>query len=267
MNPLDGLPVPAVVIGDAVVPRPEATALVPRGLQHVQRHVAFQVVGDGPLFHHRQAVSYDHGIELPAVPLQIGVVVVRRQIQARLAQRQLGIVEEHQLGTVLVHQILDPVEELRHIRLVRLGADGVVLRIQFLRVDAIPPQAFAIGLGQFAIVRNARQRPGLVASLGLFIPAPGARRMHADSELHAGLAGELRPYPHNVFLRPGVHRIPRLIFRVEIVEVVMVIGHRNQELRASAFEPLDQRGRIPLLRLPFVDNVLEAELRGMPVFL
>ena len=137
---------------------------------------------------------------------------MRGEIQSRVAERQLGVVEKNQIGMITVNQVFDAVEKLGHIRRVRLRADGVVLRIQILRVEALPPQTFAVGLGQFAVVGNAGQRPGFVAALRVFIPVPRAGAVNAHAKLHAGCGHEFLPGADDVFFRADVDGIPRLKF-------------------------------------------------------
>ena len=143
----------------------------------------------------------------------------------------------------------------------------MVLRVKILRIEAFPPQALPLSLGHDAVVRHARQRAGRVGALGVLIPAPGAVAVTGDRKTQPCFAGRLHPAADNVLLWPDLHAVPRLIRRVEHVHVVMVVGHRPEELRAGALVEGDELLRLPLVGLPFVDHVLEAELRRVAVFL
>ena len=78
----------------------------------------------------------------------------------------------------------------------------VVLRVEVLRIEAVPPLALAVGLGELAVVRHAGERAGLVRALGDFIPRPRARGVDAHAEAQAVLARRLRPAADQILLRP-----------------------------------------------------------------
>ena len=77
----------------------------------------------------------------------------------------------------------------------------MVLRVKILRVEAVPPKALAVGLGQLAVVRHAGQRAILVRALRRFIPRPGARGVNADGKAQAVLARRLRPAADQILVR------------------------------------------------------------------
>jgi len=56
----------------------------------------------------------------------------------------------------------------------------------------------------------------------------------AEGVLRVG-AGEFAPRAHNVLLGPHVHAIPRLVLRIEVVEVVVMVRHGREEFRAGLF--------------------------------
>ena len=199
------------------------------------------------------------------IPMRIRVEEMGGNVQAGVAEWQLAVVEIKQIGMIFVEQVLGAVEPLGHISLIRLRADGMVLGIQILRVEAVPPQTPAVGLGQLAVVGHASQRPGFIAALRVFIPAPSPRAMNTHTEGQPGFTGEPGPSANDVLFRPHPDRIPRLIFRIEHVHVVVVVGHRDKKSGPGALVTFDERGRIPLVRLPFMDDIFESKLRGMPI--
>jgi len=83
----------------------------------------------------------------------------------------------------------------------------VALFVKILRVEAVPPFAFAICFGQFAIVRHSGQRAGPVGALRDFIPAPRVRGMQAHAEGQPLVVCGFRPAGYQIFLRPDRHGI------------------------------------------------------------
>src|SRR6516164_3603072 len=66
---------------------------------------------------------------------------------------------------------------------------------------------------------------------------------------------------------PDIYRIPRLIPGVPVVKVVMVNGQRHEVLRPGPFVKRQQLVRVPVLRLPFMDDVLETKVLRRTVVL
>ena len=112
------------------------------------------------------------------------------------------------------------------------------------------------------------QRAGRVAAIPdrheLPPSAPG-RAMIRGSELEAVRASGLCPRAHDVLLRPDIHAIPGLVFRVPAIEVVMVVGDRDEVLGAGLGVQPDQLLRFPVLRMPEIADVFVPELRRVPV--
>ena len=64
----------------------------------------------------------------------------------------------------------------------KVGAGRVALGIKVLRIEAVPPLAFAIGFRQLPIVWNSGLRAISIRALCDLIPGPGMGGMDADAE-------------------------------------------------------------------------------------
>src|SRR5262249_42877841 len=146
-------------------------------------------------------------------------------------------------GPVVVPELLRALEELLHVRRIRrtaaldripapdeLRTRLVVLRVQLPRVEAIPPLTLAVGSGQRPVVRNADQRSLLVRALCGFVPRPRSRAVNAHAKAQPVVPRGSRPGADQVLLRADRDRIPLLISRVEIVEVVVMVGQSHEVL-------------------------------------
>src|SRR5688500_186032 len=97
--------------------------------------------------------------------------------------------------------------------------------IELLRIQAFPPRAAAIGLGQAeSIVALAGVRTFGVVTVGGLVPVPGMRRVVADAETQAPRARRLRPDADEVTLGTHAHAVPAVVPGVVVVEVVVVVG-------------------------------------------
>ena len=84
--------------------------------------------------------------------------------------------------------------------------------------------------------------------------------MQADAEAQAVGPGGLGPAADEVFFGAHIDGVPGLIFAVEVVEVVVMIGQRHEILCPGAFVKGHQFFRIPVFGLPQVNDVFKAEL-------
>ena len=85
-------------------------------------------------------------------------------------------------------------------------------------------------------------------------------RVNADSEAQAVGPGGLGPAADKVFFGTDIDRVPGLVFAVEVVEVVVMIGQRHEILGPCPFVKGHQFVRIPVLGLPQVDDVFKSDL-------
>ena len=209
----------------------------------------------------------DH-VQLALPPRHVGVAVVRDNAHPGVAQRRHRVVEVQQVRPVLVDQVLRAVEPFLDVGLAGLGRAGCAVgTVQIGRVVALPPAAFAVGLGQRAVIRNARERSGGIGPVGNFIPLPRAGAVHAHAEPQPVPACGFRPNADDVFLGADIDRVPGLVPRIPAVEIAVVIGQRHEVLGPRPLVEPDQLLGIPLLGLPQVADVLVAELRGVAVVL
>ena len=134
----------------------------------------------------------------------------------------------------------------------------VLLGVELLRIEAhfAPPRARAVFLRQHA-----------VEVAGRLVPVPCVRRVDAHAPVKPGAADRLAPLADDVALRADPDGVPFLVFAVPQVEVVVVVRHGDDVLRAHAFEELCELRRIPFVALPLVDHVLEPERLLVAVFL
>jgi hypothetical protein len=91
-------------------------------------------------------------------------------------------------------------------------------------------------------------------------------RMNTDRKTQAILARRRRPAAEQVLARPDVYGVPRLIFGIPIVEVVVVNGQRHEIPGAILFVESQELFGIKMFRLPLVYNVLETVCRRMAIF-
>ena len=146
-------------------------------------------------------------------------------------------------------------------------AHGMLLLVELLRVEAFPPFALAIFLGEMTIVVDARFRAVQVVALRRFIPRPCMIGVEGDAQRQASLLRCLRPLIEDIALRTDVLRVSGLILRVPEVVVVVVIAQHEEILCTTTLVACDEFVGIPFLCLEERQHILEAELRGMAVVL
>ena len=144
--------------------------------------------------------------------------------------------------------------------------DHVRAGVKLLRVETFPPFALAIGPFQIeGVVANTGLRAFGIIPICRLEPMPGVGGVVADAEPQAVLAGHPGPGADDVALRPHVDRVPSVMLGVVIVEIVVVVGQRDEILRARPDVQVHERFRLPLFGLPQVVQFHEPEFRGMTV--
>ena len=94
--------------------------------------------------------------------------------------------------------------------------------------------------------RKARRRTGrLVSALGDFIKTPRVRGVDADAERQSLFVRRLGEVADDVLLRADIHGVPRLIFGIIQIKVVVMVGHGEKVLRAGSFVERDEFFRGP----------------------
>ena len=205
-----------------------------------------------------QPLGVHHGVVAAVVPFETRIVEVGGDAQPQLlvhaAERQSAVVEVDQVRLVRVNHVERAVVELLGVGDARLVAGPVLLRflirgvrtgpvvlgVKVLRIETVPPLAVAVGLGELAVVRDARLGSRLVAQLRDFIPAPRPRGMQADAEPQALRPSSFCPHADEVLLRADRRGVPRLVLRVPVVEVAMMVSHRHEVLRPRLFVKRDE---------------------------
>ena len=216
--------------------------------------------------------AVNDALALAAVPRGVELVVVVNDAPADVAdsvERQHHVVEVKEVGLVFLDQVHRAEAEILdvfraglrrlvapHPHVVRILGPlliarrrRVLLAVELLRVESFPPLPLPLLLGDKRIARLA----------SIFVPRPGVRGVDAHAEAHAGVARSLCPSADDVLLRTHVDGVPRLVLRVEVVEVVMMVRHRENVARAHALVERDQLVGLPVLRLPQGCEVLEPE--------
>ena len=257
------------------MPAADAGAGLPGELLDGVGSAALHIPEQGLLLPVRQHLAGEDDLGLAAVPGRAAVVAVREDLEAGVRdgpEREIGVVEIDDIRIIVVDQLDGAVVDLVAVSLVGggdfvllpvpgavVGTQRVTLLVELLRVEALPPGPGAVLLRQDAVVGHAGERALRVGPAGRLVPAPGMRRVHAHAQAEAIFAAGRRPAAHDVLLRAQGHGVPALVLAVEEGEVVVVIGQGEEIPRTGLLVELDQRIRVPALRLPFVDPVLEAE--------
>ena len=134
---------------------------------------------------------------------------------------------------------------------------GAALRerrpVKVHRIHAFPPFSFSVQNRLQRIVRHALHRARLVAGVTHrheLAPSPGRRVVKADAKTHSMLARDFFPSADDVHLGTDVHRVPRLIFRIPAIEIVVMNAHRHEVTRPhfdiqDPSTPLDSIGQSP----------------------
>ena len=209
------------------MPRADAGVGLPRQGQDAGGFAAFDVVGQRLALLVVEHLGVHHGFVV-AVQLDAGIVEMRGEVEADFirhpVQRKNVVVEINHVGLVIVPKLFDAFEIFFHVGFIRhaaaLGdapipgeffAGRVVLRVEVLRIEAVPPLAFAVGLGELAVVRHAGHRAVGVRALCHLIPRPCVRGVNADGEAQAVFPRRRRPAANQVLVRTDVDGIPRLV--------------------------------------------------------
>ena len=140
-------------------------------------------------------------------------------------------------------------------------ADGV----EHARVEAVPPFAFTVRLGQIAVVRHARLRAGLIAAKSGLIPPPGVFVMERNAKTHSRFLGSDGPFAEQITVWTKVHGIPRLEMGIPIIEIVVMNALDNQKTRAGIMISLDEFGWIQTFWIPITQHILVTNFRRMSV--
>ena len=132
------------------------------------------------------------------------------------------------------------------------------------RIHPFPPFSFSVADRLERIVGHAFFRTVLVAGVTHrheLAPSPGRRGVKPDAKTHSMLARGFFPGADNVHLGTDIHRIPRLISRIPVVEIVVMIAHRHEVARAHFDVQIHQLIWLPPVNPPIVSDVLVTVFR------
>ena len=271
----------------AIVPISNAGIGLPRERENLITLSTLHVEDDGVALLVIEIFGSEHGFIGAVIPLDAGVVVIGSNIESNLGidlvERQDRIIEVNHVGLVGGDEIHHAV-----VKFLTIGGIGhratmlhipspkwlarlprqfglVILAVEILGIESLPPFALPIGLSQLAIIGNPCLRTFLISPLASLHPVVGVGAMHGDGEFQTSCARGFFPITNNVALWPDSYGIPRLIFGIPAIEVVMMVGECHEILRASPLVESHHFFRIPVLCMPERIDVLESELTRMPI--
>src|SRR3546814_13589289 len=111
----------------------------------------------------------------------------------------------------------------------------------FRSIEAVPPRALAVGLGQLErVVALACARAFGVVAVGRLPPVPGVRAVVADPEAQPGAAHRLLPCADDIASRPDARGVPGVVCAIERVEIVVMTAQRQELFGACSLVEVDQ---------------------------
>ncbi len=258
------------------MPLSDAGACLPIFVLNLVRDAALDVPQQALLLTGVQFLSHHHGT-LFAVLVQVVVVDAGQDVQTCLfvasVEGQHGVVEVNHVGVEEVHHLQHAVAELGLVGVVGcrgatspvpLAADAaagavshagrVALLVEVLRVVAFPPQALAVVGGEQSVV-----------VLRHLIPRPRVRGVNRDAQGQSILLAGLAPGFQDVLLGAHVHRVPWLVGALPEVEVVVMLTEGHEIAGTHVLVELHQGVGVELVGFPFVNHILETELRGVAI--
>src|SRR5882724_760116 len=227
------------------------------------------------------------------VPHGALVVVPSSHVQPGLSQWQPRIIEVHQVRAILLEQVPAAQRPALHkswiVRWRIFRPDPIVLLmpafdlgdtlqpvghleiragVQVLWVKSLPPFALAVFTAQYrGVITGSGQWPFAVIAVSGLKPMPGMSGVIADAKAESGIARRLGPDAYDVLLGPDVYRVPRMVSGIERVEVVVMIGKRDEVLGTGVTVQLHQSFGFPGVGFPQVIEFHEAETAGMAIVL
>ena len=142
-----------------------------------------------------------------------------------------------------------------------VGYDKIAAGVELLRVVALPPLPCTVSFGQrVRVVAHVGHGSGGVVSVRSLEPVPGVRAVVADAEPHAVGARDTCPCADDVAHGTDARRVPPVITRGVVIEVIVMVGERKEVLCTGGLVQLHQLFGLPLIDLPQVIDLHEAEL-------
>ena len=159
---------------------------------------------------------------------------VRRELIDRIdyAMCPLRRVPAREITILLQVAVRDSMRQrIAHPELIRIarevcGERHVILEIDSVEIlqvetELLPPRVLSVVVLR-TVVRHALERPIEIAQESRLIPPQRIVAMKRDAEPDAFLVGRLLPTAEDVAVRAYLHRIPRLIFRVPQIKIVVM---------------------------------------------
>ena len=258
------------------MPAADAGAGLPGEVLTAVGDAALHVPEHGLLVGVVEDLAGDDHLRLTAVLLCAVVVEVFKDVEAILVvcvgrgtvEREHGVVEINHVGVVLVDALQDAVLELLHVRhrgradavapaplavdcapVAPVGAVGVVLGVELLRVEAVPP----IFVGFIGIFFEAVLFSHVnVVGIAHLEEGPGVSAVHRNTHAQTVTAAGLCPVAHDVAQGADLRRVPLLIGAVPAVEVVVVLAHSHEVLGSGVGVELYQGFGVELVGFPVV---------------
>src|SRR3546814_19498590 len=117
------------------------------------------------------------------------------------------VLRRHEFHSAAIVHVVPGVQ--RRDRADAVGGDETRPAIEFLRIEAVPPRALAVGLGQRErVVALACPRASGVVPVGRLTPMPRVRSVVATPEAPPAAAHRLLPWPANIDSPPTTTGVP-----------------------------------------------------------
>jgi len=227
----------------------------------------------GSLVHNRRDVVNEHAvvidmfyemdaIGLPVASRQVIVVKMCHDFHARVAGvfalERNRCIEIHQLGMVMIDQVLDPGDPEVAPRYRGIERCTEIVVIMSIKIQVLIRWVFPV-------VWDARAGPGAVGVVAGLEPAVRAAQVSGDPEDQSRFQRGIPPESDDVLTGSHLGCIPAGVLRVPEIEVIMVDGDWSEILRPGFLEQCHERVGIEPFGFPELDDVLVAKLGGVTV--
>ena len=192
---------------------------------------------------------------------------------AERPKRQIGVVEVNDVRIVVVDELHCAVVEFVAVSLVRsydlvllpipgpvVLAQRMPLFVKLLGVKTFPPRTSSVFFCEHSVVRHSLEGALAVGASRWLIPAPRVCGVYTHTELQPGLSARALPSCYNILSGAYSNGVPLLIAAVVQVQIVVVVRQGHKIPGTGLFIKAQQAVRLPFVRLPLIDPVLEAEL-------
>ncbi len=140
--------------------------------------------------------------------------------------------------------------------------------VKALRIESLPPLLLALRLSEDSVVRDPGLGSRLVCTVRGLKPPPVPGLMYGDAESQSSACAPLPPMcskqgtaGYDIPMRTNGCCIPRLVFRIPRIEVVVMIRERHENPRACLLVSRDQLVGVPIQQCPLCAEVLVSKAR------